>query len=209
MKNKVFVVIIVILAGLLILETNYLLHSRQRMRLAQRIPFTHHKPMPMHRNFENDFSDFDEPMRDSFAGLEQMQRRMNRMFENDLSDDFQVQGIPRRNMAFTPGINVNETENAYIIKADLPGMDKNTINVEVKGRNLVLSGERKEEASQEEKNFYRQELSYGSFLRSIPLPQDAKPNQIVSQYSNGVLTITIPREKSKTQEPETIKVPIQ
>ena len=99
MKNKVFVVIIVILAGLLILETNYLLNSRGRMERGRRIACMRqgqmHMPMQkMQRTFKNDFSALDEPMADSFAGLERVHQRMNSMFEDDFAKDFKEQVEP-------------------------------------------------------------------------------------------------------------------
>ncbi|MDD5584206.1 MAG: Hsp20/alpha crystallin family protein [Candidatus Omnitrophica bacterium] len=211
MKNKVFVIIIVILAGLLILETNYLLNSRGRMKRGRRIACMRQGPlhMPMQKNFKDDFSALDEPMVDPFAGLERVHQRMNSMFEDDFAKDFKEQGMFGEKAGFAPRINVKKTESAYLVKADLPGMEKSTINVEVKGGSLVLSGERKEETSQEDTGFYKKESSYGSFLRTILLPDDAKITQITSQYNNGVLTITIPREKDKTETPQTIKVPVQ
>jgi len=79
----------------------------------------------------------------------------------------------------------------------------------VRGRELVISGERKEEQTSQEKGFYRQELSYGSFSRSILLPEDAMTDRISSVYKNGVLTITIPREEVAKSQTPAIKVPVK
>ncbi len=214
MNNKILIGIVVVLAASLIFETAYLLGSRQRatnknsIALSQRVPAPRQSPrnnIPVY-----DFSVFDDMRNwDPFTEMDKMQERMHRIFEDSFSKGLTDKTISRVYAAFEPNISINQKDNAYIIKVDLPGMDKSSIGIEVKGRELVLSGERKEEENRQDKGFYRQELSYGTFSRSILLPEDAKTNQITSEYKNGVLTITIPREVGTKPVSPAIKVSVQ
>ena len=88
-------------------------------------------------------------------------------------------------------------------------MSKEQIKVEVQGRMLIISGERKSENKQQKENINFQEINYGSFLRTIALPQDAKIKEISSEYAKGVLTIKIPKESSKPMGQEKIKVQVR
>lgn len=214
MNNKMLITLVAVLAAALIFETAYLLGSRERMssRTGTVIP----KQAPVQRNLPHRnipiyrLGAFDGMSNwDPFVEMEKMQEQMHRLFDDSFSRGLVDKTIFRANAAFEPNISINQKDNLYIVKADLPGMDKSAINIEIKGRELILSGERKEEESKQDKGFYRQELNYGSFVRSILLPEDAKTDQIASEYKNGVLTITIPMEQSVKPAAPAIKVPVQ
>jgi HSP20 family protein len=86
-------------------------------------------------------------------------------------------------------------------------MDKNKIDVEVKEHMLIISGERKSEAEDTKGNqYYRQELSFGSFTQAVPLPEDAVVDKIDAKYNNGVLTVIFPREKKEEKNPGSQKI---
>lgn len=214
MNNKVLITLVAVLAAALIFETAYLLGSRQQIGsktsaiVSKQVPVQRHLS---HRNIPTyRLGAFDDMNNwDPFAEMEKIQEQMHRLFDDSFSRGLVDKTIFRANAAFEPNISINQKDNAYIVKADLPGMDKSSINIEIKGSELTLSGERKEEETKQDKGFYRQELSYGSFSRSIMLPEDARTNQISSEYKNGVLTITIPRDTSVTPTKPSIKVPVQ
>lgn len=91
--------------------------------------------------------------------------------------------------AFWPEIEVQQTGNKLVVQADLPGLKKDDVTIEVRDNALILSGERRSEAEREEAGFYRTERSYGSFFRTIPLPKGAKPETASASFENGVLKI--------------------
>jgi len=96
-----------------------------------------------------------------------------------------------------PAVEISERDGKMIVCADLPGLDKNDVKVELTEGNLIIEGERKREHEENEKGLHRSERSYGSFYRSIPLPEGAKAESAQAQFKDGVLEITIPVAESQ------------
>ncbi len=96
---------------------------------------------------------------------------------------------------YNPDFSMEETKLAYIVRVDLPGVDKEKINIELKNNLLTVSGEKKiiREGSSSDK-FYVSESSYGAFKRTITLPKDIDDSNLNAQYDKGVLKITVPRK---------------
>lgn len=116
------------------------------------------------------------------------------LFGDDL-DSFL--GLTDRERAFVPRIDIKENKTNYKIIAELPGMEKDDVKVEVNDHILTVAGEKKEEKEEKEDNYYWVERSYGSFHRSFSLPEDIKEDKIKAGFKNGVLTLTIPRSKEQ------------
>lgn len=102
-------------------------------------------------------------------------------------------------VAWSPDVNVYEKGNQIVVEADLPGMNKNEIEVSVQNHTLTLSGERKEEAEIKERDYFRHERSGESFCRSITLPSSVDAEKIDAKYENGVLTLDIPKTKEEAK----------
>ena len=103
-----------------------------------------------------------------------------------------------------PSVDLSETENTYEVKAEMPGMKKEDIKVEVKENVLILTGEKKHETKDDKKNFHRLERVYGKFQRSFRLPREVKSEEIKAKYRNGVLTVEIP--KTEEMKPKEVSV---
>lgn len=99
---------------------------------------------------------------------------------------------------WTPRMDLSETDDAFLIKVDLPGLKKDEITVNVEDHRLMVRGERKEERKEEKENFLRMERSSGSFFRSVTLPPAVKEDAIQAEFKDGVLTITIPKTEEST-----------
>jgi HSP20 family protein len=101
-------------------------------------------------------------------------------------------------------MDVTETDDAITIKCDMPGMQKDDIDVSLKGNVMTIKGERKveEETKDEQGNVVRRERRFGSFARSFTVPEGVKPEDIKTSYENGVLTIIVPREKAAPEKEE-------
>jgi HSP20 family protein len=100
---------------------------------------------------------------------------------------------------WAPPVEVRESGGNLVISAELPGLNKEDVKVEVNEDALVIRGERKREWEEERGGVHRSERSYGSFYREIPLPEGAKADQAKAQFNNGVLEVTVPVPESKRQ----------
>lgn len=102
---------------------------------------------------------------------------------------------------WTPPVDVFETNESIVLKADLPEVSKEEVDISVQGNVLTIRGERKREEEVKEKDFYRMERSHGVFTRSFTLPGTVDPEKIEAGFSSGVLTVTLPkREESKPKQ---------
>jgi HSP20 family protein len=103
---------------------------------------------------------------------------------------------------WTPQIEMFERDNRLVVRADLPGLKREDINLEIREDELVLSGERRDERKEEREGFYRSECSYGSFNRRLPLPEGVNADTAKASFQNGVLEITMetaPRPASRSR----------
>ena len=112
--------------------------------------------------------------------------------------------LPER--AWRPAIDIEENDGKYLLRADLPGMKKKDIHVELKDGYLTLRGERKDEHEDNKEGYHRVERTYGSFERTFRVPKGVTDKDIHAQYKNGVLELTIPTPK--VEEPTTVEVKI-
>jgi len=100
---------------------------------------------------------------------------------------------------WAPPVEIRESEGNLVISAELPGLNKEDVKVEVNQDAVVIQGERKREWEEERGGIHRSERVYGSFYREIPLPEGAKSDQAKAQFNNGVLEVTVPVPESKRQ----------
>ena len=132
-----------------------------------------------------------------------LRSEMNRLFEDFFGRDFFVE--PFRDLAgWNPALDVAENDTAVIVKAELPGLDPDDVEISLTADVLTIKGEKKEEKEEKDKNYHCVERTYGSFQRSLRLPAPVKADDVEAAYKNGVLTITLPkREESK---PKSVKI---
>ncbi len=139
-----------------------------------------------------------EPFRDLLT----TQDRLNRLFNETFSRFFGAEELPSR--AWAPPVDIYETDENLVLKAELPGMDPEDVEVRVQDSTLYLKGERKFEKEVKEDNYHRIERAFGSFTRTFPLPSSIDADKVKAEYKDGVLTLTMPkREEAK---PKTIKI---
>ena len=106
-------------------------------------------------------------------------------------------GAYEEDFTWAPSVEVRQSGNNLVIRADLPGLNENDIHLEATQDGLILQGERKREEEREEGGVYRSERVYGRFYRFIPLPEGAKLDQAQANFRNGVLEVTIPVPESQ------------
>ena len=137
---------------------------------------------------------------DPFRDLTALQGEVNRLFTRATGHD-----VTER-QSWTPAIDVVETDDAIVLKAELAGMKPQDINIEVQDNVLTVSGERRFEEEVKEDKFYRIERRYGSFSRSLALPPTADESKVEATYENGVLQISV--HKAEVVKPKKITVTI-
>jgi HSP20 family protein len=136
-----------------------------------------------------------------FRNLTTFQDQMNRLFEGSLS---QARTEQSDLATWSPAVDIFEAENELVAKVDLPGVDEKDIDIRLENNTLTIRGERKFEKSVNEDHYLRVERAYGSFTRTFSLPNTINSEGINANYSNGVLTLHLPkREESK---PKQVKV---
>jgi len=100
-----------------------------------------------------------------------------------------------------PAVDVFEEKDEIVVKAELPGMDKENIEVNLTDHHLTIKGEKKKEEEVKEENYYRAERSYGSFLRTLELPKDVHADKVKASFKNGILEVRLPKtEEAKAKE---------
>lgn len=144
---------------------------------------------------------------DPFRDMASLHERVDRLFEETLGRLRGELGESFEGATWTPAVDVVETENELVLKADLPGIDPKDVEINVENDTLSLRGERKYEKDVKEKDYRRLERAYGSFVRSFTLPGTVDSEKIAAEYKNGVLEIKLP--KRAEAKPKQIKVAVK
>ena len=126
-----------------------------------------------------------------------------RLFEDTLNRFF---AEPASARPWTPSVDVLESPDAVVLKADLPGISQNDIDIRIEDGTLTLKGERKLEERKNGEGYHRIERGYGSFVRCFSLPDSVDPEQVKAEYKNGVLAVSLP--KKEAAKPRTVKVSV-
>ncbi len=137
---------------------------------------------------------------DRFRGLDTLQEQLNRLFDANLP----VRGDNSAMTAWAPAVDIYETENELVLKADLPDINEKDLDVRVENNMLTITGERKFEQKVKEEDYLRIERTYGSFSRSFGLPNTVNTEAIKADYKNGVLTVELP--KRAESKPKQVKI---
>ncbi len=140
-----------------------------------------------------------EPFHDLVSTQDRFNQLFNHTIARALGDQQEVS--PR---AWVPPVDIYETGDSLVLKAELPGINPDEVEIRVEDNTLYLKGERKFEKEVKEENLHRVERSYGTFTRSFALPNTIDADKVKAEYENGILTLTMPkREEAK---PRTIKI---
>lgn len=124
-------------------------------------------------------------------------------------------GFPRTALAereftpmadWSPAVDIAENEKEYLVKAELPGVDKNDVKVQVHNGVLCISGERRFEKEEKDERHHRVERAYGSFTRSFVLPEDVAQDAISAEDKDGILTVHLPKTEARKPKATEIKV---
>ncbi len=137
--------------------------------------------------------------------MNKMVQRMNQWLQRNWPDSYATKG----QLVFHPDLDLSETPAQYTIRMDLPGMKKEDIQIEFSDQVVTISGDRKKEVEETTKDgMQRKERNFGTFQRSVTLPEPVKADQVIAEYVNGILTVKIPKLLPTAGEPKKIKVRI-
>jgi HSP20 family protein len=137
--------------------------------------------------------------------LGRFRQEMDNLFER-FFEGFPRLGLTRR-MGLTPSIDLSETKDNIVVKAELPGIDRKDIDISLYGNVLSIKGEKKQEKVDEGEDFHRIERSYGTFSRNVSLPCEVEEKKITATYEQGVLKIRLP--KCEPSKPKRIKIDVE
>jgi len=139
-----------------------------------------------------------------FRELERMRREMDRLWDSFFEER------PRRKMEelgeWGPSLDLSETKNDLIVKAEVPGIDPKDIDISLDKDILTIKGEKKQETEEKEENYHFIERTYGALARSIRLPREVQSDKINASYKNGVLRVTLPKSEEAKKKEIRIKV---
>jgi HSP20 family protein len=133
-----------------------------------------------------------EPLRE----LSSLQNEMNRLF-NTVFDAPATGGNGGQARRWVPAMDLLETDEHFVLRADLPGMREQDVAIELEDNVLTLSGERKAEHEDRQEGYYRVERAFGSFSRSLTLPKGIDPESVTASFDNGVLEVRIPKPEER------------
>jgi HSP20 family protein len=138
-----------------------------------------------------------------FKEFERVRRQMDRLW-----DSFLEGGSRRRTdeEEWLPSLDVAETKNELVVKAEVPGMDPKDIDISLSYGRLTIKGEKRQEKEEKEADYHLVERSYGSFIRSVQLPREVQGDKISASYKNGILKITLPKSEEAKKKEIKIKV---
>ena len=143
-----------------------------------------------------------EPVRE----LASLQGEMNRLFNTFFDTPMPTGGNGQSARRWVPAMDLVETDEHFVLKADLPGMTEADISIELENNVLSISGERKAEHEARRDGFYRVERSFGHFARSLTLPEGIDPDAVAAEFADGVLEVRIPKPEARKPRRVTIGV---
>jgi HSP20 family protein len=135
-----------------------------------------------------------------FSLMRRFSQEMDRMFGPGFW------ATPEREQIWAPEIEVLERENELIVRADLPGLKKDDVEIEVKDNELWIQGERREEHEERREGLYRSERRYGSFCRAIPLPPGVEADKAKASFRDGVLEIAMPAPRQEQRRGRRLEI---
>ncbi|MGB9749379.1 MAG: Hsp20/alpha crystallin family protein [Caldisericia bacterium] len=137
---------------------------------------------------------------DIFSDFDRLRREIDRMFE-----DF-IPARREREITFLPKIDLLETDTDIVLKAELPGLKKENIDITVTEDEVHLKGERKEEMETKKENYLRKEICYGKFERVVSLPTEVDPEKVQAEFKEGVLEIKMPKKEEAKRKIKKIEI---
>lgn len=123
--------------------------------------------------------------------MDSLRHEMNKLFDNFFHGDVESE----KSLNWYPVVDIKETKDDYIVAAEVPGISKDDIKINISENTLTIKGDKNEEKKEQDHNYHRIERRYGSFQRSFTLPNQIQGNKVKASYKDGVLTISLPKKE--------------
>jgi HSP20 family protein len=141
------------------------------------------------------------PFSDLTRWEREMERMMDNFFDRRMRQWWPENWLGAQRSMNAPALDVYEEKDDLVVKAELPGFDKDNVQVNLSDHTLVIKGEKKKEEETKKENYYRSERSYGTFVRTLRLPKDVQGDKVKATFKNGLLEIRMPKtEEAKAKE---------
>ncbi|MBD2099547.1 Hsp20/alpha crystallin family protein [Leptolyngbya sp. FACHB-261] len=132
-----------------------------------------------------------------FREIDTLRRQMDRLFDDVTS----LTGTERSERStWAPAVELRETEDAVVLRAEVPGVEAKNLDVQVSRDAVSIAGEHHQEQRTEEKGLFRTEFRYGSFRRVVPLPAQVQNDQVKAEFKDGILTLTLPKAEDERRK---------
>ena len=141
-----------------------------------------------------------EPVRE----LSSIQNEMNRLFNTFFDEPSAGENSGTSLRRWIPAMDLVETDDDFVLRADLPGLSENDVNIELEDNVLTISGERKAEHEERKEGYYRVERASGQFTRSLTLPEGVDPDAVKASFDRGVLEVRVPKPEQRKPRKVTI-----
>ena len=143
------------------------------------------------------------------SGVVRFHADVDRLFDDFLRSPLKIDSwftpVIGAGVRWTPTLDISETDKEITVRAEIPGVDKNELDISIADDVLTISGEKKEETEEEDGKFYRTERRFGSFRRSVALPASVNSEKVKAEYEAGVVTVRLP----KAEETATRRIPVE
>jgi HSP20 family protein len=147
-----------------------------------------------------------EPFGELEKEVRNFRNRLSSLFKHGNGGDSWFREEDAKLAEWSPAVDVSEDDDEYLIKADLPEVEKDQVKVTVAEGQISIKGERKHEEEEKKKKFHRIERSYGQYLRTFSIPADADASEIKAEFENGVLKVHLPKSEEKKLMEEEIEI---
>ena len=137
--------------------------------------------------------------------IDRLQREMNRAFDGLFRGDL-FDADTFMNRSWSPAVDISETNDSYLIRAELPGLKKDEVKITIENNTIAIRGEKKNDTEKKGENFHVVERSYGSFERTFTLPGAIKNDSVEARFEDGILSVTLPKTEASKQNVIDVKV---
>lgn len=144
---------------------------------------------------------------DEFREMEQRMDEMTRHPLMTLRHPLAWWRVPTEELGWMPALEIYEKEDRFVVRAEVPGMTKDDVDISILGDTLTIKGERKAESEVKDEDYHRCEVCYGKFSRAVTLPSSVQAGKVAATYDNGILEITLP--KAAEAKPKKIEVNVK